>query len=644
MSIGEYPSNDDSNISPISSEEYPDSGWEEADLDGPRPTVEIFSDGVLVVNGQIFDIDSTCLSIISSMGKSPDGVGSDDIKEKIFGGFASYEDIGPSPAQLTRFAESVDMLAALEEALGFELFEIIIDIDQDDASQLFVSKFEYTRRKKPYFDTEDQSSVETEAQEELDLLDEFQKTVIKGICAQNDFEQDEDCNTVPLSQIYQVIFGTDSPEFYEVVSYNKSIAAINKWFSDHDIELLLSRSVSVTGGVVLQVSDPSVLNGLQLRISQIEATLKNKASNTVEKVSSVDERPDIRNGVTKIISSHSVKPKKVVTNKRKNKIADGLYFPLKMTPSEIALIPDLGEYVGIPEEDMFQIRAILGNAISKAKYPRGADQRALIRFIKSARAKLIDPDEHSGVRVKLKRWEEAAFGTMVMSYERRIHGMADTILKDYQSVHLREVLIHAGIRGLNDAIERFVDDEDSNLAGYLGQRIYGTMIDTMRSDSAVSRGQIGRISMLSLETPATSSKAKFSDRGDAPVEYAEFLPATGPISDEAYDVIDRECSKLDEALKAIIEKVRLSWARPGTNPERDLTIFLCAYDLTSLMTDEELEYYRDLQLRSKQTEITPRVVMAEDLELTESRISQITTRTLARLTPYFDDEIKELLV
>ena len=239
-----------------------------------------------------------------------------------------------------------------------------------------------------------------------------------------------------------------------------------------------------------------------------------------------------------------------------------------------------------------------------------------------------------------QEWQtETALETVPMDREETIRSLlylvqhiAGRLVAKLPSHVAKEDLISAGVVGLIDAVDRYDASKGCSLKTYSSLRIRGAMVDELRSQDWVPRtvhrdekiyeqaaDKLGQ----KLGREATPEEIRL-ELGMAPHVFEQFLERTQSIvsfslneacSDEDGNSIDRgeimanlsAPTALDELLRA--EDRALLHTELNRLP-RNEKLVLCLY------------YMEDLRLKE----------IAQILEVSESRVSQIHTEALRRLT------------
>jgi RNA polymerase sigma factor FliA len=204
---------------------------------------------------------------------------------------------------------------------------------------------------------------------------------------------------------------------------------------------------------------------------------------------------------------------------------------------------------------------------------------------------------------------------------------------------VREELVGAGVLGLMDAVKRYDAAKGSSLNTYCSLRIRGAILDELRQLDWVPRSvhqdarklaqtqeKLGQILGREASEEELRAELKLSDK-----EYQNLLERVKPVTffslhepaygqDDPDAVLNEEILADRQTLNAAEQMLRLE--------DRDL-ILASLRRLPKAQAQVLVLYYiEDLQLKE----------IAQILQLTESRISQIHTLAIVRLRAMFDRE------
>jgi len=189
-----------------------------------------------------------------------------------------------------------------------------------------------------------------------------------------------------------------------------------------------------------------------------------------------------------------------------------------------------------------------------------------------------------------------------------------------------EDLVHIGVLGLIDAVDRFEPGRARSFAAYARIRVQGAMVDEMRKNDWVPRSVRNRAArldhtrrVLTDELGREPTNEELAGRLDVDLDRLEVLNKTADVrvlvsTEEGGDddgTVGETLTAADSELEDIVarrhvgEKIR---AVVGDLPERERLIV-------------DLYYYRDLNFKE----------IAEVLGVTESRVSQLHSRMKRRM-------------
>jgi RNA polymerase sigma factor for flagellar operon FliA len=231
-------------------------------------------------------------------------------------------------------------------------------------------------------------------------------------------------------------------------------------------------------------------------------------------------------------------------------------------------------------------------------------------------------------------------GALIAKYAPLVRFLANRIAMRLPPNVSIDDLISAGSLGLLDAIEKFDPRRDAQLKTYAEFRIKGAILDELRSMDWLPRSTRKRI--REMENITTSVEQRLS----RPAEDSEIAGQMGIDLDAYYDMLDKaqdvEVLSLDEYVDSHRgESSKISYKsliRGDDNP----IDHMMAQELKEVIADGikalpekeqmvvSLYYYDGLTLKE----------IGEIMGLTESRVSQIHTKTIMRLrtrfTSYFE--------
>ncbi len=236
--------------------------------------------------------------------------------------------------------------------------------------------------------------------------------------------------------------------------------------------------------------------------------------------------------------------------------------------------------------------------------------------------------------------DEVERGALIAKYAPLVRFLANRIATRLPPNVSIDDLISAGSLGLLDAIEKFDPRRDAQLKTYAEFRIKGAILDELRSMDWLPRSTRKRI--REMENITTSVEQRLS----RPAEDSEIAGQMGIDLDAYYDMLDKaqdvEVLSLDEYVDShrgeSSNRSYKSLIQGDDNP----IDHMMAQELKEVIADGikalpekeqmvvSLYYYDGLTLKE----------IGEIMGLTESRVSQIHTKTIMRLrtrfTSYFE--------
>ena len=240
----------------------------------------------------------------------------------------------------------------------------------------------------------------------------------------------------------------------------------------------------------------------------------------------------------------------------------------------------------------------------------------------------------SGTRDEVER------GALIAQYAPLVRFLANRIAMRLPPNVSTDDLISAGILGLLDAIEKFDPRRDAQLKTYAEFRIKGAILDELRSMDWLPRSIRKKIREMEKVTTAVEQRLS------RPAEDSEIAGQMGIDLDTYYEMVDKaqdiELLSLDEYVDSHSgESSKTSYEsliRGDDNPADHMMTQelkgVIADGIKALPEKEQmvvsLYYYDGLTLKE----------IGEIMGLTESRVSQIHTKTIMRLrtrfTSYFE--------
>jgi RNA polymerase sigma factor for flagellar operon FliA len=215
---------------------------------------------------------------------------------------------------------------------------------------------------------------------------------------------------------------------------------------------------------------------------------------------------------------------------------------------------------------------------------------------------------------------------LILEYYPMVRRVAYRMVRRLPSCVEADDLIHVGVLGLIDAVDRYEPGLASSFGGYVRMRVQGAMLDEMRKNDWVPRSVRNRAALLQRETAALAEEL---GRAPTPSELAKRLHMTeAQVEEMARNSRIRSLVSMEEETDAgttvgemlasddlgpvenVLRAARIQAVRAAVAqlPERDRAI-------------AELYYFRDVNMKD----------IAEILGVTESRVSQLHTRIKDRI-------------
>jgi len=583
-----------------------------------QPEIEIYTDGHIVIGESAYEVDEVCEKLLRTLAKNPVGVERGELYEQFFGGYKEYTE--PSPPQVVRFQEAVDYFASIEADSGTNLFTIFSrEGDQDHLyfEPTFTAK--YTR--KPLNEIEKQP----EEQEELlpDVLDDAQRKLVDVATELANHASGHE-GRIYRKTLNLAMLGSEKPTFDQSVVINKTLDSLNSWLSRHRIDLEL-KSIVTPQGPAVQVSNIFELEGLTSEISRLEEQIaidfengraQREAEAVIKRISGQKQKAPKR--PTQLVQ-------KEVTERVASPFVAAFNISPVLTEVDVAETDALANDIGIELSDALAARILLGRAIKDNALPTGKDEEKIVKLYQGVRARLEGLNEDESPNFDYQMWLDASFGVMILSYERRIGVTARNLAGG--SYERYEELKLAGLRGLEDGMNRY-SEANSNTRTYLPYRIYGEMVDYLRTTVEGPRDEEKQLNVTSLDQPTAISN--FQSHGGEDLTLLDTLSIPDPSTEADIDVIEGggiggEIELVGNGLQRILDKEEF---RSG-NTEQDIRVTLFYFGIESLMTPEDLEFYRSLKEPEKEGIVLWK--LGEVFGFTESRASQIVTKTISRL-------------
>ncbi len=224
--------------------------------------------------------------------------------------------------------------------------------------------------------------------------------------------------------------------------------------------------------------------------------------------------------------------------------------------------------------------------------------------------------------------------TLIAEYYPMVRRVAYKMVRSFPRCVDADDLIHIGIIGLMDALDKFEENRADSFRAYARMRVQGAILDEMRKNDWVPRSVRDRAARLTRarheltdqlgRDPSHDELARFlgvsTDRLDELMRTADVrvLVSTEEGNDDEGTVGDTLKSEAED-LFAIIER------RDMDTSVRDAVGMLSDRDRVIV----DLYYYRDLTFKE----------IAGVLGVTESRVSQLHTRLKARLREHLEAKI-----
>lgn len=215
---------------------------------------------------------------------------------------------------------------------------------------------------------------------------------------------------------------------------------------------------------------------------------------------------------------------------------------------------------------------------------------------------------------------------LIMEYYPMVRRVAYRMVKRFPRCVDAEDLVHIGLLGLIEAVDRFDDRRAPSFAGYARMRVQGAIIDEMRKTDWVPRSVRDRAKKL---TQARQELKDSLGRAPSHAELAEFMGVDEDRLNEIIATADVRTLVSTEEGDDDEGTVGQSLADPNTNVHDDIErMFLNERVQVAVQGLNEREqlivdlyYYQDLTFKE----------IAQVLGVTESRVSQLHTRLKKRI-------------
>lgn len=215
---------------------------------------------------------------------------------------------------------------------------------------------------------------------------------------------------------------------------------------------------------------------------------------------------------------------------------------------------------------------------------------------------------------------------LIMEFYPMVRRVAYRMVKRFPRCVDVEDLVHIGLLGLIEAVERFDDRRAPSFAGYARMRVQGAIIDEMRKTDWVPRSVRDRAKKL------RQAREELVERlGRAPdhAELAQFIGVDEDRLNELIRTADVRTLVSTEEGDDDEGTVGQSLACPKTDVQEDIQrLFLSQQVQEAVQSLSEREqlivdlyYYQDLTFKE----------ISEVLGVTESRVSQLHTRLKKRI-------------
>lgn len=215
---------------------------------------------------------------------------------------------------------------------------------------------------------------------------------------------------------------------------------------------------------------------------------------------------------------------------------------------------------------------------------------------------------------------------LIMEYYPMVRRVAYRMVKRFPRCVDAEDLVHIGLLGLIEAVDRFDDRRAPSFAGYARMRVQGAIIDEMRKTDWVPRSVRDRAKKLNK---ARQELSETLDRAPTHAELAEFIGVDEERLNEIIATADVRTLVSTEEGDDDEGTVGQSLACPKTDVHDEIQrMFLNERVQEAVQTLNEREqlivdlyYYQDLTFKE----------IAQVLGVTESRVSQLHTRLKKRI-------------
>lgn len=214
----------------------------------------------------------------------------------------------------------------------------------------------------------------------------------------------------------------------------------------------------------------------------------------------------------------------------------------------------------------------------------------------------------------------------IMDFEPMVRRVAYRMARRFPKSVDAEDLYHIGLIGLIEAVEKFDDARAPSFAGYARMRVQGAILDEMRKLDWVPRSVRDRADKI---VRAKRELTEGLGRAPTHAELAEFLGVDEERLNQLLQTADVRTLVSTEEGSEEEGTVGDTLADPDTDVHDDLHRLLVSQKVRAALRtlperDQlivDLYYYQDLTFRE----------IAEVLDVTESRVSQLHTRLKKRI-------------
>jgi DNA-directed RNA polymerase specialized sigma subunit len=594
----------------------------------PEPAqIGFYSDGHIQIEEAVFEIDEYCEKFLKILIKKPAGISIHELHEELFGGYKGYS--RPTDAQIERLNATIAYLAGIELEAQTTLFTAYTQEGEPD-NTYFQPNFTHKYFRKPY--VQQPNIIEAPEQptaSKLDLLGVVEREIAHAVANPSNYVGNYE-DRVYRKTLYKVIVGTERPTFDQEVAINKAITNFNEWLSGYGVNFHL-RSFVTQAGPAIRLE--GLADGL---LEDIEATEERILDEFEREMTQNEIEREIKSQDSAIPKPHTrlaVPVQKHVEQRSLHPIARAFNLPAVITPSDYLLVGKMAYDLRIEESEVLGARILLGKALSNNILPTGKEQIKIIRFLQASRT--YGEAQKKRDR-ELNLWTDAAFGVMVMSYERRLVAMAGHLAGGHQDRF--DELKNAGMWGLEDGLRKYTEDRGNPL-NYLPRRIYGEMVDHVRRVAWGGRSEAQRVEIVSLDAPASSEDSG----GSKDLLLSDTLAIEDQDAQAAFTDVDNT-SVTVKVIASCIERLKAQQVQPNSKLERDIKITILYFGVEALMDEQDLALYRSIPHESHGANDVSLLQLGLIFDLEESRISQIVGNITEKLSKMLVAEKSDLLV